>query len=646
MKRIILLLGVVAVLAVVVGATDTTLLNFSVESDWVQEDATAGTDFADGVVKLSGSVCPASITVTHTAGTVAPVTKTITYGIIASYLSGSNKCWITQNLGAAQQAASATDSTEASAGWYWQFNRKQGFKHDGTTRTPSTTWLTTAPPAGDWNSANDPCTLLLGTGWRIPTNTEWTNADRNGGWTGYTSTFGSVLKLHTAGSLYYNSGSLKLRGYYGRYYSSSAISASTWSLYFGIDTSNTVVGSKTYGKSVRCLKDIDSDYYPTTQAYYITTAAGSQVDTSTWTGMAGVSITQTTPTDTSIKYLVSFDDRNTWKYWNGSSWAASSLANLQTDGMTKIVLESINESQWSFTGGFVAGTLDFAIDMGTTNPVNTPELSEISINYSTSTIPIYSNFEPHPDTTNFSEETNLTDVKSMTLAIEDQGKIKFADDYGINAESEDYDTNIVIEDGSISINTSALDSTFNSSATLTFYSVDCNSPLVYYSDTATTRYNILAEDNQCLAPRCTNIQCSDNTLTVDVEHFSGYAVSGSVNLTIDANDPKFVLEDVTFTAIYMNLTGGFIAGATCNISFADGSYIMDEQADHYNYTKAFAAAQTVDYNVTCSKSGYNTVFANDTAIINEIPVPEFSMMTLGLGLIAVLIGLFVIRRKR
>jgi len=265
-------------------------------------------------------------------------------------------------------------------------------------------------------------------------------------------------------------------------------------------------------------------------------------------------------------------------------------------------------------------------------------------NITASTTPTITNFTSS-ETTNFSA-VDVTNVTSMTLAIPNKGKIKFPSTHSINAENEDYDANIIIEDASISVNTSALDSTFNSSATLTFYSIDCNSPLVYYSETETTRYNILTEDNQCLAPRCTNIQCADNTLTVDVEHFSGYAVSGSVNLTIDADDPKFVLEDVKFTAVYMNLTGGFITGATCNISFADGSYIMDEQANHYNYTKAFAAAQIVDYNVTCSKTGYNTVFANDTAVINEIPIPEFSTITLGLGLIAVLIGLFVMRKKR
>ena len=68
----------------------------------------------------------------HTAGTVAPVTKTVTYGTVLTDIGGTgSKCWITQNLGADQQATSATDATEASAGWYWQFGRKQGFKHDG-----------------------------------------------------------------------------------------------------------------------------------------------------------------------------------------------------------------------------------------------------------------------------------------------------------------------------------------------------------------------------------------------------------------------------------------------------------------------------------------------------------------------------------
>ncbi|MCK5629441.1 MAG: hypothetical protein KAI26_02390, partial [Nanoarchaeota archaeon] len=60
----------------------------------------------------------------------------------------------------------------------------------------------------------------------------------------------------------------------------------------------------------------------------------------------------------------------------------------------------------------------------------------------------------------------------------------------------------------------------------------------------------------------------------------------------------------------------------------------------------FASAQTIDYNVTCNKSGENTVFANDTALIQSTEIPEFSVLTLGIGLIAVLVGLFIIRWKK
>jgi hypothetical protein len=84
-----------------------------------------------------------------------------------------DKCWITQNLGATNQATSQSDNTEAAAGWYWRFNNKQGFKYDGTTRTPSTSWISSISETSDWLSANDPCTIEMGTGWRIPTYSEW-----------------------------------------------------------------------------------------------------------------------------------------------------------------------------------------------------------------------------------------------------------------------------------------------------------------------------------------------------------------------------------------------------------------------------------------------------------------------------------------
>ena len=258
------------------------------------------------------------------------------------------------------------------------------------------------------------------------------------------------------------------------------------------------------------------------------------------------------------------------------------------------------------------------------------------------TQPTYSNFTGS-ETTDFST-SDVANVTNLTLAVTGKGKINFPPTHSVNAYGEDYNTHVKIENSLIFVNSSALDNTFNNSATLTFEEVNCNAPYVYYSDTASTRVTIIEENNLCFPPRCANIQCTGSTLTIDVTHFSGYAVNGTANLTIDADDPKYPLELVTFTAEYLNSTG-FITDATCNISFTDGSHIMDEQADHYNYTRTFASVQIVEYNVTCNKSGESTVFANDTAVIQSIDIPEFSTITLGLGLIAVLAGLIVIRKK-
>ena len=206
-------------------------------------------------VTVNVFTCGGTLTVTHDdAGGVAPVDKTVTYGTVSTDLSGETKCWITQNLGADHQATSATDNTEASAGWYWQFNRKQGYKHDGTNRTPNTTWTSSIDENSDWQAGNDPCTILLGTGWRIPTYTEWKNADA--GWDSRTDTYNSVLKLHAAGYLHKSDGSLVTRGSFGNYWSSTQNSSTGgWNLNFFISHSFMYNATKADGFSLRCLRD-------------------------------------------------------------------------------------------------------------------------------------------------------------------------------------------------------------------------------------------------------------------------------------------------------------------------------------------------------------------------------------------------------
>jgi len=219
----------------------------------------AGTSYGNEVnfTTLTVSSCGDPITVTHLAsGGVAPVDKTVTYSTVTNIPGELTKCWITSNLGADHQATAVDDATEASAGWYWQFNRKQGYKHDGSTRTPNTTWITSIYENLDWGAANDPCTIELGSGWRIPTYTEWFNVDVGGGWTDWNGPWNSGLKLHAVGLLSSSSGSLGNRGLRG-YYSSSMQDGwgTRWRLYFNSGSSHVSSHFKESAIPLRCIKD-------------------------------------------------------------------------------------------------------------------------------------------------------------------------------------------------------------------------------------------------------------------------------------------------------------------------------------------------------------------------------------------------------
>jgi len=202
-----------------------------------------------------GYLCGASISISHIAGAVAPVTETTTYGTITNIPGDPLKCWITSNLGSTQQATSLSDNTEASAGWYFQFNRKQGYQYISS-RIPATTWITSISETSDWIAANDPCTLELGANWRIPTFTEYTNVDVSGSWNDWNGPWNSALKIHAAGFLSNSDGSLSSRGSNGYYWSSKQINATSgWFLYFSNIASYMGSFPKAAGFSARCVRD-------------------------------------------------------------------------------------------------------------------------------------------------------------------------------------------------------------------------------------------------------------------------------------------------------------------------------------------------------------------------------------------------------
>jgi hypothetical protein len=198
-----------------------------------------------------------SITVNHVAGNVAPVAKTVTYGTVTGIPGEPSKCWITSNLGADHQATSKDDATEPSAGWYWQFNKKQGYRYT-TTRTPASAWIYPVNENLDWQAVNDPCALELGTGWRVPTSAEWINADAGGNWTTWTGPWESLLKLHAAGYLRPDNGTMDagVRGVYGEYWSNTQISntnANSLTIYVAYTV--VINRQKAQGHSLRCIRN-------------------------------------------------------------------------------------------------------------------------------------------------------------------------------------------------------------------------------------------------------------------------------------------------------------------------------------------------------------------------------------------------------
>jgi hypothetical protein len=211
--------------------------------------------FGSGIIQPY-FLCGTPVIKSHVAGAVAPVTKAVTYGTVNNIPGEPSKCWIASNLGADQQATAVNDATEESAGWYWQFNRQQGYKSTGSDRIPNTTWISSISEDSHWLTANDPCALLLGSGWRLPTSTEWTNVDASGGWTNWNGPWNSALKMHAAGYLQDISGGRASRGSLGYYWSSTQHDNSRGGLlYFSSGNCNVNNNDKAYGYSARCLRD-------------------------------------------------------------------------------------------------------------------------------------------------------------------------------------------------------------------------------------------------------------------------------------------------------------------------------------------------------------------------------------------------------
>ncbi|MBU4536893.1 fibronectin type III domain-containing protein, partial [Patescibacteria group bacterium] len=363
----------------VTATTASTTIDFTTEGNYTQEDSSK-TDITGGVGKLAPVAC-GSYNVLDADG-----------NSYSTVLVGS-QCWMGQNMRVGTMiAGTVVQSNNSTIEKYCYGNNSANCTSYGGLYL--------------WDEAMQYSTIdgargICPSGWHIPTDAEYytlesglatgacsstrAGAECDPAGTALKSGGASGLNFYLAGrSDAYGGGGFASLGVWGFYWTSTlANSNDTWTRYFGsVSTVYRTQYSKTYGNSIRCIKNTGSSY-PTTP-YYITTTDASQIDVSTYSAITDVDLTQTTPTGTDVKYLVSFDGRTSWKYWTGSAWASSSLANLQSQGMSKTSLEALGSANWSTSGGFVAGTtttLDFAMDLSTSDSSATPELDQIKVNY-------------------------------------------------------------------------------------------------------------------------------------------------------------------------------------------------------------------------------------------------------------------------
>lgn len=139
-----------------------------------------------------------------------------------------------------------------------------------------------------------------------------------------------------------------------------------------------------------------SSSYITNTIGNIKTDINTSIDISSWESILSCNIIYNQPTGTTIEGLVSFDGRQSWRYWNGTSWEDfTGTKNTPEEIITGFNNLTINKSTMS--------NIDFDFDLSTTDFSDTPRIDDVVFNYT--------EYSTYSSTSDYAYEVHPTDNK-------------------------------------------------------------------------------------------------------------------------------------------------------------------------------------------------------------------------------------------